>query len=96
MICTLTVLRNKEVIDMRSGMRLGYVDDIEIDTETEKVTSLIIFGRPRALGLMGREEDIVVKCSDIALIGEDTILVKQEIDSVNTRSRTFTVENLVR
>ena len=42
MLCTLTALRNKEVIDMKTGMRLGYVDDIEVDTDTERVTSLII------------------------------------------------------
>ena len=96
MICTLTMLRNKEVIDMKTGLRLGYVDDIEIDTDTERVTALVIFGRPRAFGLMGREGDLVVKCTEIALIGEDTILVRQESPSVNTRTRSFTVEDVIR
>lgn len=96
MVCTLTMLRNKEVIDMKTGLRLGYVDDIEIDTDTERVTSLVIFGRPRAFGLMGREGDIVVKCTEIALIGEDTILVRQESGQVSARSRSFTVEDMVR
>lgn len=96
MVCTLTALRNKEVIDMKSGMRLGYVDDIEIDTDTESVVSLIIFGRSRAFGIMGRDEDIVIKCADISLIGEDTILVRQEKESVCTKSRTFTVESLLK
>lgn len=96
MVCTLTALRNKEVIDMKTGMRLGYVDDIEIDTETENVVSLIIFGRSRAFGIMGRDDDIVIKCSDIALVGEDTILVQQEKEAVCTKSRTFTIENLLK
>ncbi|MGN0632762.1 MAG: YlmC/YmxH family sporulation protein [Oscillospiraceae bacterium] len=96
MQCTLTALRSKEVIDMRTGQRIGYVDDIEIDTESEKVVALIIFGRQRAFGIMGRDEDIVIKCSDIALIGEDTILVKIEKESVCTKSRSFTVENLLK
>ena len=96
MVCTLTMLRNKEVIDVKSGLRLGYVDDIEIDTETERVTSLIIFGRPRVFGLMGRESDLIVKCTEIALIGEDTILVRQESPAVNSRSRTFTVEDTMK
>lgn len=96
MVCTLTALRNKEVIDMKTGMRLGFVDDIEIDTETENVVSLIIFGRSRAFGIMGRDDDIVIKCSDIALVGEDTILVQQEKESVCTKSRTFTIENLLK
>ena len=96
MICTLTALRSKEVIDIKTGMRLGYVDDIELDTDTGQVLSLMIFGRPRAFGLMGREGDIVIKCPEIALIGEDTILVRQEEEQVNTRSRTFTVEDMLR
>ncbi len=96
MVCTLTALRNKEVIDMKTGLRLGYVDDIEIDTDTERVTSLIIFGRSHTLGFMGRDNDIVIKCSEIALVGEDTILVKQEKESVSTKSRSFMVENLLK
>ena len=96
MQCTLTDLRNKEVIDMKTGLRLGFVDDIEFDTESGQVTSLVIFGRPRAFGIMGREGDIVIKCPEIALIGEDTILVRQEEEQVNTRSRTFTVEDMLR
>ena len=96
MICTLTALRSKEVIEMKTGLRLGYVDDIELDTDTGQVISLMIFGRPRAFGIMGREDDIIIKCPEIALIGEDTILVKQEEEQVSSRSRTFTVENLIR
>ncbi len=96
MQCTLTDLRNKEVIDMKTGLRLGFVDDIEFDTESGQVTSLVIFGRPRAFGIMGREGDIVIKCSEITLIGEDTVLVRQEKESVSTKSRTFTVENLLK
>ena len=96
MLCTLTSLRSKEVIDIKTGLRLGYVDDIEIDTETERVTSLVIFGRSRALGLMGRDSDIVIKCSDIALIGEDTILIKEGTAAVSTKSRSVTLENLLK
>ncbi|MBP3267856.1 MAG: YlmC/YmxH family sporulation protein [Ruminococcus sp.] len=96
MLCTLTALRNKEVIDMKTGMRLGYVDDIEVDTDTERVTSLIIYGRVRAFGFMGREGDIVIKCSEISLVGEDTILVEQQTESVSTKTRSFTVESLLK
>ncbi|SDA24487.1 sporulation protein, YlmC/YmxH family [Ruminococcus sp. YE71] len=96
MVCTLTELRNKEVIDMKTGLRLGYVDDIEFDTISGEVTSLVIFGRPRAFGIMGREGDLVIKCSDITLIGEDTVLVQQEKETVSTKSRTFTVESLLK
>ncbi|MDE6149996.1 MAG: YlmC/YmxH family sporulation protein [Ruminococcus sp.] len=96
MICSFSNLRNKEVVNLKTGLKLGYVDDIEIDTTTGNVVSLIVFGRPRALGIMGRDEDIIIKCSDIDLIGEDTILVRFCNDTICTKSRSFSVENLLK
>ena len=87
MICSFSNLRNKEVVNVKTGLKLGYVDDIEIDTVTGDVVSLIVYGRPRALGIMGRDEDITIKCSDIHLIGEDTILVSFCNDTICTKQR---------
>lgn len=80
MKCTFSELRCLEVINVEDGSRIGYVDDLELDCGTGKVTSLIICGRPRLMGLMGKEEDIIIGCGDIKKIGEDTVLV-----SVNSR-----------
>ncbi len=96
MVCTLSELRNKEVINARTGLKLGYVDDIEFDSVTGNILSIIIFGRPRAFGLMGRDQDIIIKCEDIEIIGEDTILVKFSDTAICTKSRSITVENLAR
>ena len=78
MICSFSGLRNKEVVDLRSGMKLGFVDDAELDTVSGKIVSLVVYGKPRAFGIMGRDDDIVIKCTDIQLIGEDIILVDFE------------------
>lgn len=72
---TLNDIRNKEVINIRSGSKIGYVDDIEFDAESLTVKSLIIYGRGRFLGFFGRDDDVVIKCRDIEIIGTDTILV---------------------
>ena len=40
-----------------------------------QVLSLIVYGRLRFFGLLGREEDRVIPWEDIEIIGEDTILV---------------------
>ena len=50
-------LRNKEVINIFDGTRLGYVFDVGLDTETAALTCLIIDGKSRFWGLLGREED---------------------------------------
>ena len=75
MICCARDLRSKEVVNVKDGSRLGRVDDIEIDTGTLKVLSLVVYGRLRFFGLFGREDDMVIPWEDIEIIGEDTILV---------------------
>jgi YlmC/YmxH family sporulation protein len=95
-ICSFSGIRNKEVVDLRTGLKIGFVDDIELDTVSGKIVSLIVYGKPRALGLMGRDEDIVIKCSDIELIGEDTILVNFEQKSISTKTKSYLVENLLK
>ena len=79
MNCKLFDLRRKEVISMRDGARLGYVGDVELDTETAQLVSIVIYGKMRWLGILGREDDIVVRWDDIQIIGEETILVKSGI-----------------
>ncbi len=71
-------LKEKEVINILSGEKLGYADDFEIDTETGKVMALVILGRNRFFGLFGREDNIVIPFSEIKLIGHDTILVERK------------------
>lgn len=75
MNCCITELRNKEVISAKSGCRLGFVNDVEIDTCSGCLTAIIIWGKSRCFGLMGRDEDIKICWKDIEVIGEDTVIV---------------------
>ena len=75
MKCRVTDLRCKDVICRVDGVRLGCVDDVEVDVKTAQLVSIIIFGRLKCFGLLGRCDDIVIGWENIALIGEDTILV---------------------
>ena len=75
MSCCIAELRNKEVICKSNGMKLGNVDDVEIDIANGKLVSIIIYGRSRMMGFFGKCDDIVIPWSDIDIIGEDTILV---------------------
>ncbi|MCI1956292.1 MAG: YlmC/YmxH family sporulation protein [Oscillospiraceae bacterium] len=73
--CRIEDMRHKEVINVKDGMRLGAVCDLEIDTVTARVAAIVIYGRLRWFGLLGREDDIVIRWQDIQVIGDDTILV---------------------
>ncbi|GHU55235.1 hypothetical protein FACS1894132_11050 [Clostridia bacterium] len=78
MLCNLSDLRNKEVINVCNGSKLGYVDDIEMDMEKCCIVALIVYGRERFFGFFGKNEDFIIPVKEIVLIGEDTILIKSE------------------
>ena len=75
MICTVAELRQKEIVDTKTGAILGRADDIRFDTETSNILSMTIYGRPKLFGCLGRDNDLSVKFEDISLIGRDAILV---------------------
>ncbi|HNW04844.1 MAG TPA: YlmC/YmxH family sporulation protein [Oscillospiraceae bacterium] len=72
-------LRMKEVINLNDGASLGYIEDMLIDTESEKVMALIIGGRLRLFGLLGREEEILIGWEKVESIGQDTILIRSDV-----------------
>lgn len=75
MNCRIFDMHHKEVINIKDGMRLGCVSDVEIDTCTAKVVAIVVYGRLRCFGLLGREDDIVIHWDNVQIIGDDTILV---------------------
>lgn len=95
MICSFSSLRNKEIVNIKTGLKIGYADDIELDTSNSNVVSIIVYGRSRAFGIMGRDEDIVIKCNNISLIGEDTILVNFD-DAKCTKNISCKIDDLLK
>lgn len=78
MLCRIDELRNKQVVCVKDGCVLGFISDVEMDTESGNLTSIIIFGRLRFFGLLGREDDIVIPWKDINVIGSETVLVNTD------------------
>ncbi len=87
MLCRLIDLRHKEVINSSNGCRLGYVDDVEVDTCIAQVKSIVVYGKPRFFGIFGRNEDIIIPWTDIELIGQDTVLVSSNVKTPQKRQR---------
>ena len=81
MRCKFTNLRCKEVINICDGCRLGYVSDVELDTATSCIITLIVPGPAKFFGLFGREDDYVIPWAAIKKIGEDIILIECEFRS---------------
>ena len=69
-------LRYKEVIDIHTGLRLGYVCDLEFDDSEGRLVSLVTPGRSKLFGLLGREDDYILPWNCIVRVGSDIILVE--------------------
>ncbi len=99
MICSLEKIRTKEVIDILTGDRLGYIDDAEIDLETSEIVALVIYGREKLFGLLGKEDDVIIPCGEISVVGSDVLLIKRSEHSKVagvTNKRRLSLESLLK
>ncbi|MBQ8848839.1 MAG: YlmC/YmxH family sporulation protein [Clostridia bacterium] len=75
-------LREKEVINLCDGTRLGCPCDFEFNVYEGVITAIII---PRPSGFLGlsRANDLVIPWERIECIGTDAILVRMPSDERN-------------
>ena len=71
---TLT-FKQKEVINLTDGRRLGYVQDVEANFETGEITAIVVPGNSKIFSV-GSKNGIVIPWSNIRKIGDDIILVE--------------------
>lgn len=85
MQCRIGDLRYKEVINVNTGLRLGYVGDAVFDTRAGRMIALVVPGAYKVMGLFGKAEDYIIPWDAIRRIGDDIILV--EDDHTETREK---------
>ena len=78
----LSEMREKEIINIRDGAKIGFIYDFEIDLENGRVVAIIVPGPGKILGMFGKNNDLVVQWKDIIRIGTDAILV-----DINTKEK---------
>ena len=76
---TLHDICNRNVINMEKGVIIGTVDDLVFDAENARVEALMIYGRARLFGLLGRDSDVRVAWDEILSIGQDVIMVSTPV-----------------
>lgn len=69
-------LRQKEVINITDGKKLGFVSDLDIDLEKGIIKSMIIPGQNRIFSLFTKAGDYIIPWEQIKIIGSDVILVE--------------------
>ena len=75
-----TDLSCKEVVCVSDGARLGYVSDVEVEVPEGQVRALVVPGRGKWFGLLGRTEDYVIPWNAIRRVGDDIILVECRVN----------------
>ncbi len=76
MECRVSELRYKEIINVSDGSRYGWGGGVGGDLDSGQVRALVVPGRLRLFGLLGREEDRVFPWEAVRRFGADTILVE--------------------
>lgn len=73
-------MREKEVINICDGERLGQVTDVIFEESTGCITDIIVPGPCKIWGLFGRDNEYVIPYRCITQIGSDVILVQVELE----------------
>ena len=72
----ITDMRNKEVINIADGERMGYIYDVMFSVETGRITAVILPGENKMFGLFGHSEDIIIPWDKVKKVSNDMILVE--------------------
>lgn len=75
MNCCFSDLRTKEVINVSTGQRLGYICDMEIDLTDGRIISFVVPGNRKMGGLIAGEQDYIIPWQGITRMGKDIILI---------------------
>ena len=71
-------LREKEVVNVCDGERLGNICDVDFEGRTGRICSLIIPGPCKVFGIIGRDSEYIIPYECVKRIGADVVLVEVE------------------
>lgn len=75
MINTFSNLKDKDVINICNGKRLGYVTDLEIDLRSGRIIKLILPSGNKCFNFFSDKNLLCIPWQCIEKIGDDAILV---------------------
>lgn len=88
--CKRSDLHCKEVVNIGNGERLGFVSDVEINLCSGKVDAIVVPGKGKLFGLVGKGEDWVIPWEAIRSVGDDIILVDNVACGMTRSLRSWT------
>lgn len=78
-------LRERDVINVCTGRRLGYICDFVIDCDCGKITAILV--SDHFFSLSGGKNTICIPWEKICCIGNDAVLVRIEEDDCKPERR---------
>lgn len=76
-------LRNKEIINLCDGSRMGHIVDMIFSSENGKIRGIVAPGEKR---LFKKTDEIFIPIEKVRRIGDDVILIRYEINDFNYKS----------
>lgn len=68
--------KKKEVINIKDGRRLGFVQDVTADLKTGTITNIIVPGSSKFFGFFSTGDEICIPWESIKCISDEIILVE--------------------
>ncbi|WP_368487726.1 YlmC/YmxH family sporulation protein [Clostridium sp. BJN0013] len=75
---SLTNLRDMEVIDINTGIKLGFIKDLKVNCKEHRIISIILPSQTAKVSFFGKNEDLEVPWDNVRKIGVDVILIDGE------------------
>ena len=73
---SINAMKTMEVIDINTGGKMGFIKDIKLDYNNQKVISIILPGESK--GWFSKSDDIEIPWQSIVRVGIDVLLVNYE------------------
>lgn len=73
---SINAMKTMEVIDINTGGKMGFIKDIKLDYNNQKVISIILPGESK--GWFSKSDDIEISWQSIVRVGIDVLLVNYE------------------
>ncbi len=68
--------KRKEVINIKDGKRLGFVQDVTADFKTGTIKEIIVPGNTKFFNFFSNGNELIIPWNAITTIGDDVILVE--------------------
>lgn len=75
-------IKKKEVINIKDGLRLGFVSDVILDEKNGRIKKLIVPAPTKLFGIFGADREYKISWDEIKVMGEDFLLIEADTESL--------------